>query len=136
MIPILNKKEFYKMLLKDRFPVACVDFPTGRGNGRIEFINTPIGTLLHIFSNAVVPKEIKMYNRNLGDFTLQNVICGDSLVSLDDGSYISLSSQIQIEDVIGRSFLIKINDMNVIARAEFLPINRCDVDKSRAMVYN
>ena len=136
MMPIFDKKEFYEMLLRDRFPVASIDFPTEKGNGRVEFINTPLGALLHIFPNGAVPKEIKMYNRSLGDFALQNVFCGENLVCIDDGSYVSISGKLKIEDVIGRSFLIKLGDMNVIARAEFVSRRRSDVDKSLAMVYN
>ncbi len=136
MTPILDKKEFYKMLLRDRFPVAKIEFPTEKGSGRVEFIHTPLGVLLHVFIEDEKLNEIKMYNRNLGDFALRNVFCGENLVCLDDGSYVSVSSKIKIEDVIGRSFLIKLEDMNVIARAEFLPRRRSNVDKSQSMVYN
>ena len=136
MTPILDKKEFYKMLLRDRFPVAKMEFPTERGSGRVEFVHTPLGVLLHIYIGSEKLNEIKMYNRDLGDFALQNIFCGDNLVCIDDGSYVSVSSKLKIEDVIGRSFLIKLEDMNVIARAEFLPRRRSDVDKSQSMVYN
>ena len=136
MTPILDKKEFYKMLLRDRFPVAKIEFPTESGSGRVEFVHTPLGVLLHIFIEGEKLNEIKMYNRNLGDFALQNVFCGENLVCLDDGSYVSVSSKIKIEDVIGRSFLIKLEDMNVIARAEFVSRRATNIDKSQSMVYN
>jgi hypothetical protein len=124
------------MLLRDRLPVAKIDFPTEIGNGRVEFINTPLGVLLYINSLGVSVKEIKMYDRNLGNFALQNVLCGENLICLEDGSYACVSSKLQIEDVIGRSFLIKLEDMNVIARAEFMPRRRSNIDKSQTMVYN
>ncbi len=136
MMPILDKKEFYKMLLRDRFPVAKIDFPTEKRSGRVEFIHTPLGVLLHIHSGGARVKEIKMYDRNYGNFALQNVFCGENLVCIDDGSYVSVSNKLKIEDVIGRSFLIKLDDITVIARAEFLSRRRSDVDKSATMVYN
>ena len=136
MTPILDKKEFYKMLLRDRYPVAKLEFPTENGRGSVEFIPTPLGVLLRVHLQGGRLKEIKMYNRNLGDFALQNVFCGENLVCIDDGSYISISSKIKIEDVIGRSFLIKLEDINVIARAEFVSRRRSNIDKSQSMVYN
>ena len=134
MIPVLDKKEFYKMLLRDRLPVAKIEFPTGDDVGRVEFINTPIGTLLRIYTMGKKLREIKMYNRTLGDFALQNIFCGQNLIGLDNDLYVTVSNKLQIEDVIGRSFLIKLDNLNIVARAEFLP--RCDVDKSVTMVYN
>ena len=77
-----------------------------------------------------------MYDRNYGNFALQNVFCGENLICIDDGSYVSISSKLKIEDVIGRSFLIKLEDVNVIARAEFIANKRTDVDKSPRLVYN
>lgn len=136
MIPILDKKEFYKLLLKDRLPVAKIEFPAGESIGRVEFINTPIGTLLRIYTMGKELQEIKMYNRSLGDFALQNVFCGQNLIRFDDGSYITISGKLQIEDVIGRSFLIKLENINIVARAEFVSRRRSDVDKSCVMVYN
>ncbi len=136
MTPILDKKEFYKMLLRDRLPVARIEFPTENGRGSIEFIHTPLGVLLHVYLYGGRLQEIKMYNRNLGGFALQNIFCGENLVYMDDGSYISLSGKLKIEDVIGRSFLIKLDDMNVIARAEFVSRRSTNVDKSQSMVYN
>ena len=136
MMPVLDKKNFYNMLLRDRYPVAKIDFPTEKGNGRVEFINTPLGVLMHIHSLGVRVIEIKMYDRNYGNFALQNVFCGENLICIDDGSYVSVSNKLKIEDVIGRSFLIKLEDVNVIARAEFIANKRTDVDKSPRLVYN
>ena len=136
MKQILDKKEFYKLLLKDRLPVAKLDFPTERGRGYIEFIHTPLGVLLHIQTCGARIVDVKMYDRNYGKFALQNIFCGENLVYIDDDFCISISNKIKIEDVIGRSFLIKLEDMNVIARAEFVLQQRHDVDKKQSMVYN
>ena len=136
MTPILDRKEFYKMLLRDRYPVARIEFPTENGRGRVDFIHTPLGVLMHLFVDGGKIEEIKMYDRNLGNFALRNIFCGENLIPADDGSYISLSGKIKIEDVIGRSFLIKLDDMNVIARAEFVSRRSTNVDKSQSMVYN
>lgn len=136
MTPILDKKEFYKLLLRDRLPVAKIEFPTENGTGWVEFIHTPLGVLLHILTNGEILKEIKMYDRNEGEFALQNVFCGENLIQIDGGSYVSISGKLKIEDVIGRSFLIKLNDMNVISRAEFVPRRTRNIDKSESMVYN
>ena len=135
-MPVLDKKNFYKMLLRDRYPVAKIDFPTEKGNGRVEFINTPLGVLMHIHPLGVRVIEIKMYDRNYGNFALQNVFCGENLICIDDGSYVSVSAKLKIEDIVGRSFLIKLEDVNVIARAEFIISKRTDVDKSQRLVYN
>ena len=91
---------------------------------------------MHLFVDGGKIEEIKMYDRNLGNFALRNIFCGENLIPADDGSYISLSGKIKIEDVIGRSFLIKLEDMNVIARAEFVSRRSTNVDKSQSMVYN
>ena len=136
MMTILDKKDFYKMLLRDRLPVVKVEFPTEKACGRIEFIHTPIGVLMHLFIEGGKLKEIKMYNRNLGNFALRNVFCPENFTDIGDGSYVSVSSKIKIEDVIGRSFLIKLEDMNVIARAEFVSRRVTNIDKSQSMVYN
>ena len=136
MMTILDKKDFYKMLLRDRFPVARIEFPTENGRGSVEFIPTPLGVLLHVYLQGGKLKEIKMYNRNLGNFALRNVFCPENFTDIGDGSYVSVSSKIKIEDVIGRSFLIKLEDMNVIARAEFVSRRATNIDKSQSMVYN
>lgn len=136
MTPILDKKEFYKMMLRDRYPVAKLDFPTESGRGRVDFFHTPLGVLLHVRVEGAKLKEIKMYDRNYGDFSLQNVFCGENLVCVGEGAYVTVSGKIGIEDVIGRSFLIKLEDVNVIARAEFISKRGSDIDKSQSMVYN
>lgn len=133
---ILDKKEFYKKLLRDRYPVAKIEFPTEQGVGRVEFFCTPLGILLNIFSGGVRLKEIKIYDRKEGEFAFKNVFCGENLVCIDDGSYISISNKLQIEDVIGRKFLIKLEDINVVARAEFISKHANPVDKTTTLVYN
>ena len=136
MKQILDKKEFYKLLLKDRLPVAKLNFPTEKGNGYIEFIHTPLGVLLYICACGTRIVDIKMYDRNYGKIALQNIFCGENLVCIDDDCYISVSNKIKIEDVIGRSFLIKLEDVNIILRAEFVQRRIHDVDKIESMVYN
>ena len=136
MKQILDKKEFYKLLLKDRLPVAKLNFPTKKGNGYIEFIHTPLGVLLYIQTCGARIIDIKMYDRNYGKIAIQNIFCGENLVYINDDLCISISNKIKIEDVIGRSFLIKFDDMNVITRAEFVYREIHDVDKKQSMVYN
>ena len=136
MIPILDKKEFYKLLLKDRYPVAKIDFPTETGNGKIEFIHTPLGVLLHVYTGGAKLKEMKMYDRNYGDIEINNVFCGENLVCIDGESCVCISGKLKIEDVIGRSFLIKFDGMSVVARAEFVPRGKSNIDKLATMVYN
>lgn len=132
----LSKREFYKMLLRDRLPVAKIDFPTEKGNGSACFIHTPLGVMIHVKANDSKLREIKMYDRNRGKFAIQNVFCGENLVCIDDGSYVSISSKLKIEDIVGRSFLIKLDNMNIIARAEFVPRYPSNIDKSKSLVYN
>ena len=136
MMPIFDKKEFYKKIMKDRLPVAKIEFPTETGVGSVEFIHTPIGVLLHICAQKVRVLEIKMYDKNYGKIALQNIFHGENLVYINDNSCVSVSNKIKIEDVIGRRFLIKLDNINVIARAEFRSRDRCDVDKMPSMVYN
>ena len=95
MMPLLSRKEFYNMLLKDRFPIARIEFPTEKGKGMVEFINTPLGTVLHVYTLGETLKEVKMYDRKIGSFALQNIFCGENLVCLDDGSYVSVSRKLQ-----------------------------------------
>lgn len=133
---ILDKKEFYKMLLRDRFPVAKIEFPTENQVGSIEFYPTPLGTLLCIHSGGAKLKEIKMYDRAEGNFALKNAFCGDNLLSIDNFEYISIVNGLQIQDIIGRKFLIKLENITVIARAEFIQKQPSNLDKSAGLVYN
>jgi hypothetical protein len=133
---ILNKKDFYEMLLRERHPIAKIDFSVKDGFGRVEFINTPLGVLLHVRTLLGDVKAIKMYDRHGGEFELQNLFCAEDLLCIGEHSYVCISSRIKIEDVIGRSFLIKLNESTVISRAEFISIKSSDVDKMQSMVYN
>ena len=68
-------------------------------------------------------------DRVRGRFVSKNVFCGDSITDMGDGTYICISCALQIEDVIGREFLIKTNDDSIVARAELLPRPQRRLDK-------
>ena len=106
----LCKKEFYKLMLRDRLPVAEVQFPHAGRKCKIEFFSSPMGVILlaNVGKNSDL-REIKLYDRMGGGFVMPNLFCHDNLVCLDDGNFVSVSSRIQIEDVFDREFLIKIN---------------------------
>lgn len=133
---IFDKKDLYEMLLRERCPVAKIDFSTKNGIGRVEFINTPLGVLLHIYTQGEEVKCIKMYDRHGGEFELQNLFFGEDLVCVGENSFVCISARVKIEDVIGRSFLIKLGNSNVIAHAEFIIRKSSSVDKLKSMVYN
>ena len=133
---ILDKKEFYKMLLHDRYPIVRIEFPTETGAGNVEFYSTPLGTALKIYSGGARLKEIKMYDRREGDFSLQSIFCGENLVCVGEFLYICVVNKLQIQDVIGRKFLIKLEDINIIARAEFIDKYTTNIDKRTSLVYN
>ena len=136
MINILDKKDFYRAVLKGRLAVAEAIFVFGRGEGgRLEFFNTPLGTILRatVESNIEL-REIKMYDRSGGRFALQNVFCGDNLTKIGDGEFVGVSSRLQIEDVVGSDFLIKSDDRNIIVKAQM--ISKPAVDKHPRLVYN
>lgn len=119
---IFDKKKFCKMMLKDRLPIACADFPIENGHGGVEFYHTPLGVvLLTRLGGDRKLLEIKLYDKNGGGFALRNVFCGESPVEIEKGVFFGLSSKLQIEDVIGRQFLIKADELNIIARATLLP---------------
>ena len=137
MIAILNKKNFYSMMLKDRLTLAKIDFPTERGMGRVNFYRTPLGTAVCVnLEGDDKILELKMYDRNRGGFVIQNVFCGENLIEISRGVFVGVSSKLHIEDAIGREFLIKLNNMNIIARAETTLILRRNVDKIPNLVYN
>ena len=50
--------------------------------------------------------------------------------------FISITSKLQIEDVIGREFLIRIGENTIISRARLLPKRNHTVDKAKCLVYN
>ncbi len=133
---ILDKKEFYKMLLRDRYPIVRIEFPTELGVGNVEFFNTPLGTVVRIYSGGVRLKEIKMYDRGEGNFALKNIFCGENLICVGEFLYVSIANKLQIQDVIGRKFLIKLEDVSVVARAEFIEKRAINIDKTTSLVYN
>ena len=134
---ILDKKEFYKMILKDRLPVAQIRFSGEQTDKEVEFYRTPLGTVLRIKLNGEErPREIKMYDKKRGRFAMQNVFCGDNLIEISEGIFVGVSSKLQIEDLIGREFLIKLDDVSIIARAQMLPKRELNVDKFSHLVYN
>ena len=136
MIDILSKKDFYRMMLRDRYAIAKMDFPVRLGEGKIEFFSTPLGTVLRAkLEGGSVLKEIKLYDKGRGRFIYRNAFCGDEIIEIGEGVFVSVSGKLQIEDVVGREFLLKIDDMNIVARAEMMP-RRSLVDKSARLVYN
>lgn len=136
MINILDKKDFYRAVLKGRLPVAKAIFALGRGEGgRLEFFHTPLGTILRAtFEHDADLREVKMYDRSGGRFALQNVFCGDNLTKISEFEFVGVSSRLQIEDVIGSDFLIKCDDLNIIVKAQM--ISKPTVDKHAHLVYN
>ena len=133
---IFSKKDFYSAMLRGRLPVAEAMFIfNGNRGGRLEFYCTPLGTVLcAVMENGVELREIKMYDKSRGGFAIQNVFCGDNLIKMDDGVFIGVSSRLQIEDVIGRDFLIKSDGLSIVARAKM--IEKPKVDKHARLVYN
>ena len=136
MIDILSKKDFYKMMLRDRYAIARMVFPLSVGGGKVEFYSTPLGTVLRAeLDGGATLKEIKLYDKSRGSFVYRNAFCGDEIVEIDGGVFVSVSGKLQIEDVVGREFFLKIDDVNIIARAEMIP-RRSLVDKTARLVYN
>ena len=133
---IFGKKDFYSAMLRGRLPVAEAMFIfNGNRGGRLEFYCTPLGTVLcAVMENGLELREIKMYDRSRGGFAIQNVFCGDNLIKMDDGVFVGVSSRLQIEDVIGRDFLIKSDGLSIVARAKM--IEKPKVDKRARLVYN
>ena len=133
---IFDKKDFYRAMLRGRLPVAEADFVFGQSKGgRLEFFWTPLGTVLRACMDADVDlREIKMYDKSRGAFAIQNTFCGDNLLKIDNGVFVGVSSRLQIQDVVGRDFLIKTEDSSIIARAQM--ISKPTVDKNVRLVYN
>ena len=137
MIEILNKKNFYSLILKDRFPLAKIDFPTECGRGKVSFYRTPLGTAIRVnLEGDDKMLELKMYDRNRSNFVIQNIFCGENLIEISKGVFVGVSSKLHIEDAIGREFLIKLNNMSIIARAETALNLRRNVDKIPSLIYN
>ena len=136
---IFDKKDFYRMILRDRLPIVCVEFimERKRGGGRIDFFSTPLGVVLRASlygSNTL--KEIKIYDRKRGSFFIQNVFCGDNLIETDVGVFVGVSNKLQIEDVMGRDIFIKLDGANIVAKAELVFTRQRNVDKVARLVYN
>ena len=138
MNSFFSKREFLSLMLRDRLPVAVLNFVIDkRRHGKIDFFCTPLGTALRIsVGEKENLREIKMYDRSGGNFELQNVFCGDNLTKVDSGTYIGVSGKLQIEDVINRDFLIKTENKIIIARAKMIPSSHRVVDKNSRLVYN
>ena len=137
MIEIVNKKNFYSMLLKDRFTLAKIDFPTECGKGRVNFYRTPLGTAVRVnLEGDDKMLELKMYDKNRSGFVIQNIFCGENLIEISSGVFVGVSSKLHIEDAIGREFLIKLNNMSIIARAETTLNLKRNIDKMPGLVYN
>ena len=137
MIEILNKKSFYSMILKDRFALAEMEFPTECGEGRVEFFRTPLGVALKVnVTCGEIVREIKMYDKKRSKFAIQNIFCGDNLVEISRGVFVGVSNKLSIEDAIGRDFLIKLDNMSIIAHAKMPPNPITNIDKMPNLVYN
>ena len=137
MTHILDKKEFYKLMLRDRFPLAKIDFSAGGRIGLIEFFRTPLGTVARaILGGGGTIQEIKMYDKNRGKFCIQNVFCDENLIEISSGIFVGVSTKLCIEEIVGREFLIKLENMTIITRAETTLIPRRNVDKIPSLVYN
>ncbi len=134
---IFDKRDFYRAMLRDRLPIARINFILGRESGTVELYATPLGT---VFSTQImgdkVLKDIKIYDKKRGSFFVQNVFCGDNLVRMEDGSVIGVSGKVQIDEVIGRDALIKFEGTSIVARIEMIPRRDRTVDKSARLVYN
>ena len=137
MTHILDKKEFYKLMLRDRLPLAKIDFSVGDETGVIEFFRTPLGTAARVnLEGDSTIKEVKMYDKNRGKFTIQNIFCGDNLIEISKGVFVGVSTKLHIEDAIERDFFIKLDDMTIITRAESTLILGRNIDKTPSLVYN
>ncbi len=135
MTHISDRKIFYTLVLKDRYPIATINFPHNALPCNIDFYSTPLGLIVKVqLDHNSKIREIKLYDRKRGNFEKQKIFICEDLVKLDDGSLATITHKMQIEDVIGRDFLIKIDDSNIIARAQM--IFKPNVDKRAKVVYN
>ena len=124
-------------MLRDRLPLAKIDFSVGDETGVIEFFRTPLGTAARVnLEGDSTIKEVKMYDKNRGKFTIQNIFCGDNLIEISKGVFVGVSTKLCIEEIVGREFLIKLENMTIITRAESTLIPRRNVDKIPSLVYN
>ena len=133
----ISKKEFYRMMLRDRLPVAEIRFPIDKEDGRIEFFTCPMGLI--VLASIGKGRElggIKLYSEQKSRFLKLNLFCGDNFVCLEGGVFVCVLSSLQIADIIGREFLISIGTQTIIARAQMIPKRLRVVDKSSRLVYN
>ena len=134
---VFNKKDFYKMILRDRFAIAEVVFPIGNGEGKIEFFTSPMGVIMLAKTGEKNNlQEIKLYDKMRGKFIMPNLFCHDNLACIEEGCFVSVSGKIQIEDVFNRDFLVRVNDQTIIAKATIVPKDARTVDKRMSLVYN
>ena len=132
-----DKKEFYKRMLLDRREIARIEFPLREGFGHLGFYSSPLGVIM--LAKCETEEDtlsVKIYDRTGGRFDFQNVFCGNNVVRIEKGVFISVTSKLQIEDVIGREFLIRIGENTIISRARLLPKRNHTVDKAKCLVYN
>ena len=135
MINISDRKNFYTLALKDRLPISSIKFPLDTTACRIDFYFTPIGLIFKAWlgRNSTI-KEFKLYDKKRAGFEKHKKLLCDELVRLDDGSLATITHKLQIEDTIGRDFLIKIDNNTVIAKAQM--IFKPNIDKCAKVVYN
>jgi hypothetical protein len=114
-----------------------MDYSTKSGDGSVEFFHTPMGTVLLInVCKGDRLCDVKMYDKSRSSFALQNVFCGENLVLIEEGKYVSVSTKLHIEEAIGRDFLIKTENFCIVARPHSIKKERCTVDKGAKLVYN
>ena len=135
MTNVSDRKIFYTLVLKDRLPISSIRFPLDSGACRIDFYSTPIGLIFKAWlgENYTI-KDFKLYDKKRAGFERHKKLLCDELVRLDDGSLASITHKLQIEDTIGRDFLIRIDNNTVIAKAQM--IFKPNIDKCAKVVYN
>lgn len=117
---VLSKKDFYGLIIRDRLPVASIPLTTSVGTlmGELEVYYSPLGILLRAsIAGAGRIEQIKIFDKRRGRFIRKGFFCGDNAVELDDGTLVSISGEMSIEDIIGREFMISIGDDRIISRA-------------------
>ena len=134
---IIDKKEFFKMMLRDRLPLAKMDFSMKNGWGRIEFFWTPLGVAVRANVGCETGVcEIKMYDKNCGSIALQSLFLGDNFIKISDGVFVGVSSKLSIDEALGRNFLIRMDDMLVTASPQTVLKHQSRIDKIAGLVYN
>ena len=137
MMHIIDKKEFFKMMLRDRLPLAKMDFSTKNGWGRIEFFWTPLGVAVRANVGCETGLcEIKMYDKNRSSVAIQNLWFGDNFIKISEGVFVGVSTKLSIDEVLDRSFLIRMDDLVVTASPQTVLNRRTHIDKIAGLVYN